>query len=120
MTVNNIGASKPAVVDIPTNKVALSQTKSITNENSHQTQGGYAEKIENKVDLEDAVDHMNELLKPIRRNLKFEMHEKLERYYVTVVDSETSEVIKEIPPKKMLDMYAELAEFMGFLIDEKI
>lgn len=120
MTVNNIGTSKPAVVGIPTKEVALSQTKSITSENSHQKQGGYAEKNVNKVDLEVAVDQMNELLKPIRRNLKFEMHEKLERYYVTVVDSETSEIIKEIPPKKMLDMYAELAEFMGFLIDEKI
>ncbi|MFP3361912.1 flagellar protein FlaG, partial [Planococcus sp. SIMBA_143] len=50
---------------------------------------------------------------------KFELHDKLEKYYVTVVDSETKEVIKEIPPKKFLDMYAQMAEFMGILIDEK-
>ncbi|RLL46654.1 flagellar protein FlaG [Oceanobacillus piezotolerans] len=70
--------------------------------------------------LQGAVASLNEFIKPIRTNLKFELHERLERYYVSVVDSETKEVVKEIPPKKMLDMYAEMAEFMGFLIDEKI
>ncbi|WP_342744356.1 flagellar protein FlaG [Oceanobacillus rekensis] len=42
------------------------------------------------------------------------------KYYVTVIDSNTREVIKEIPPKKMLDMYAEMADFMGMLVDKKI
>jgi flagellar protein FlaG len=59
-------------------------------------------------------------MKPIRTNLKFELHEKLDDYYVKVIDRETKEVIKEIPPEKMLDMYAAMAEFMSFLTDEKV
>ncbi|RDW15729.1 flagellar biosynthesis protein FlaG [Oceanobacillus chungangensis] len=73
-----------------------------------------------KQDIEQKVASLNEFLQPIRTNLKFELHEKLDRYYVSVVDSITHEVIKEIPPKKMLDMYAELADFMGFLVDKRI
>lgn len=70
--------------------------------------------------VEEAVDNLNQFLEPSRRNLKFELHDKLDKYYVSVVDSTTNEVIKEIPPKKILDMYAAMAEFMGLLVDEKI
>ncbi|MHA6252363.1 flagellar protein FlaG [Oceanobacillus sp. CAU 1775] len=73
-----------------------------------------------KEDLFDAIEKMNDFLEPTRRNLKFELHDKLNKYYVSVVDSETDEIIKEIPPKKFLDMYAAMAEFMGLLVDQKI
>lgn len=70
--------------------------------------------------IEQAVDNLNNFLEPVRRNLKFELHDKLDKYYVTVIDSSTDEVIKEIPPKQILDMYAEMVEFMGLLVDRKI
>lgn len=73
-----------------------------------------------KKQLEVVVSMFNDFLEPVWTNLKFELHDRLDRYYVSVIDSATDEVIKEIPPKKMLDMYADMAEFMGFLIDEKI
>ncbi|WP_249871314.1 flagellar protein FlaG [Oceanobacillus saliphilus] len=76
--------------------------------------------MENKENLEMAISKFNDFIEPLRRNLKFELHDRLDKYYVTVIDSSTNEVIKEIPPKKMLDMYAEMADFMGFLIDKKI
>src|SRR5690606_6610354 len=70
--------------------------------------------------VEEAVDKLNNFLEPVRRNLKFELHDKLDKYYVTVVDSNTDEVSKEMPPKKILDMYAATAEFMGLLVDRKV
>ncbi|SNZ05170.1 flagellar protein FlaG [Terribacillus aidingensis] len=73
-----------------------------------------------KADIEKVIEKMNQFLEPTHTNMKFELHEELERYYVTVVDSETKEVVKEIPPKKLLDAYAKMAEFMGILVDEKI
>ncbi|WP_077301276.1 flagellar protein FlaG [Virgibacillus pantothenticus] len=70
--------------------------------------------------LKTAVERLNEFIEPLRTDLRFKYHEKLNEYYVTVVNPLTDEIIKEIPPKKMLDMYADMAEFMGILIDEKI
>lgn len=71
-------------------------------------------------DLKQAVDSLNGFIEPLQTNLKFVYHEELNEYYVTVVNPSTSEVIREIPPKKMLDMYAAMTESMGILIDEKI
>lgn len=80
----------------------------------------YDEKAINKEDIEKVTSKLNEFIEPLRTNLKFEYHEKLHEYYVTVVDQKTKEVIKEIPSREMLDMYAAMADFMGLLVDEKI
>lgn len=71
-------------------------------------------------DVQSAVTILNGFIDPSRTNLKFVYHEQLNEYYVTVVNPLTNETVREIPPKKMLDMYAAMAEFMGILIDTKI
>jgi flagellar protein FlaG len=73
-----------------------------------------------KESVEEVVNGLNGFLKPAHTSIKFKLHEKLNEYYVTVVDDNTNEVIKEIPAKKMLDMYAAMAEHLGFLVDKKI
>jgi len=73
-----------------------------------------------KSDVKTTVEKLNDFMDPVRTNLKFIFHEDLNEYYVTVINPLTDEVIKEIPPKKMLDMYAAMTEFMGLLVDEKV
>ncbi|RWZ55027.1 flagellar protein FlaG [Halobacillus fulvus] len=73
-----------------------------------------------KEKLKQVTESMNEFMKPTNTSLRFEFHEKLQEYYVTLVDTTTKEVVKEIPPKKMLDLYASIAESLGWLVDEKI
>ncbi|MYL33976.1 flagellar protein FlaG [Pontibacillus yanchengensis] len=73
-----------------------------------------------KDEAESIVKSLNDFLEPTSSEVRFEFHDKLEEYYVTVVNKDTDEIIKEIPPKKMLDVYAAMAEFMGFLVDRKI
>jgi flagellar protein FlaG len=63
---------------------------------------------------------LNDFLTPTQTSLKFEFHDKLNEYYVTLVDEKTKEVVKEIPSKKMLDFYAAMTEFIGVMMDKKI
>lgn len=73
-----------------------------------------------KEQIEGIVKGLNDFVNISHTHLKFEFHDELERYYVTVIDNETQEVIKEIPPRKLLDMHAAMMEFMGLLVDKKI
>jgi len=73
-----------------------------------------------KEKVSKVVDGLNEILMPSQTSLKFEYHEKLNEYYVTLVDDQTKEVVKEIPSKKMLDFYAAMTEAIGLMIDKKI
>ena len=71
--------------------------------------------------VKSAVDDIN---RQIKSNLKrtscsFKYHEETNRISITVRDSDTDEVIREIPPEKALDMLAKAWELAGLMVDEK-
>ncbi|WP_172371422.1 flagellar protein FlaG [Sporosarcina jiandibaonis] len=70
--------------------------------------------------LFNKVEGMNDFLEPTSTAVKFQLHEELNEYYIQVIDSKTNEVLKEIPNKKFLDMYASMTEMMGFMVDEQL
>jgi len=73
-----------------------------------------------KEKVRKAVDALNEFMTLQNHNSKFVMHDGLERYYVQVVDSKTEELIREVPPKKLLDAFYTMQKFLGMIVDEKI
>lgn len=91
----------------------------VVKNNEKQAYEGPKEEI-TKEKLERVVESLNRFLEPTMTSLHFKLHEELNEYYVELVDSNTSEVIREIPSKKMLDMYAEMTKLMGVFVDEKI
>lgn len=107
----------------PTAQETVDSQAESTNKNNdtNQNQQVLTNSDENKKEkLDKVVEGLNEFLQPSDTSLKFELHDKLNEYYVTIVDNETSEVIKEIPSKKMLDLYAAMTEFLGLVVDKKI
>lgn len=69
--------------------------------------------------LSQAVDGLNEAFEVVRTHLRFRLHEDTHRYYVEIVDTLANEVIREVPPKRFLDMIADMYQFMGIIVDEK-
>jgi flagellar protein FlaG len=79
----------------------------MTDENGNPTEQAY----------QTAVNKLNEFMEYSQRNSKFVYHKDLERYYVEVVDAQTQEVVKEIPPKELLDAYYEMQKVLGKMFD---
>ena len=73
--------------------------------------------------IKAAVDDLNKTVKqasPMHHTqLSFKYHEDTNRISITVTDSDTDEVIREIPPEKTLDMLAKAWEMAGLLVDER-
>ncbi|MBM7704478.1 flagellar protein FlaG [Metabacillus iocasae] len=78
------------------------------------------EDVYSKEYLEKAVEELNAFLEPTFTAVHFELHEEANRYYAKVIDVKTQEVIREIPPKKLIDMYVEMNRFIGLLFDHKV
>ncbi|GGA18533.1 hypothetical protein GCM10011384_04590 [Psychrobacillus lasiicapitis] len=66
------------------------------------------------------TESMNKFLETTSTELRFKYHEQLDTYYMTLIDTKTEEVVREIPAKKILDMYAAMQDFMGLFVDKKI
>ncbi|RPJ96831.1 flagellar biosynthesis protein FlaG [Rummeliibacillus sp. TYF005] len=94
------------------NMSSLKQNESIseiTDENGNPTKQAY----------QTAVNKMNEFMEYSRKDSKFVFHDGLEKYYVEIVDSKTDKVVKEIPPKELLDAYYEMQKLIGKMFDTK-
>lgn len=68
--------------------------------------------------IEEVSEMLNESARWTHKRLRFLVHEETERMMVQVIDTETDEVIREIPPEEMLNLVARIHRMIGLLIDE--
>ncbi len=74
--------------------------------------------ISDKVVIE-AIERANKAISGGNRRFEFSVHEKTKSIMIKVLDSDTNEVIREIPPEKILDMVAKIWEMAGLIVDER-
>lgn len=63
---------------------------------------------------------LRDIFRGFNLGITFRVHEETERIIARVIDRETGELIREIPPEKFLDMVARLQELAGVFIDEVV
>jgi flagellar protein FlaG len=72
------------------------------------------------VHLIKAIDRAVKALQGPTTTLEMSVHEKTHQILVKVLNKETGELIREIPPEKTLDLVAKMMEIAGIIIDEKV
>lgn len=75
--------------------------------------------IDQKV-LDKSISQANKALKVYNRRIDREIHETTHAMMYKIVDTETKEVIREFPPKKIQDMIAKMWELAGLFVDEEV
>ena len=71
----------------------------------------------NNEKIKKAVEQLNKNMS--HSEAVFGIHEETNRVTIKIVDKDTKEVIKELPPEKTLDMIAKVWELAGILVDER-
>lgn len=86
-----------------------------------QQKNGYAEQGKEQQpsneQIRKAVEQMSKNM--AHSEAVFGIHEGTNRVTIKIVDKDTKEVIKELPPEKTLDMIAKVWEMAGILVDER-
>ena len=87
------------------------------NDASSNPNGEQQQQITNE-QIKKAVEKLNKSMIS-HSEAVFGIHEATNRITIKIVDKDTKEVIKELPPEKTLDMIAKVWEMAGILVDEK-
>ena len=106
-----------AAVAEPAVAVKEVQGSAKNNANEEKGHGENKEGQASKKQIESAVSHANRQMK--RTGCEFSYHEGTKRVSIKIIDKETQEVIKEIPPEETLEMVEKMWELAGILVDEK-
>mgnify|MGYP000400680282 CR=1 FL=1 len=106
--------------DIAVKDMANSKTDELQHRNiSQMTEFEKRElPVSEKVVIE-AIEKANKAIMGSVRRFEFSIHEETKEIMVKVIDAETNEVIREIPPEKILDMVAKIWEMAGLFVDER-
>ena len=117
----NTGEGNPSVtvqeaqkIDKSLNVVQDSKQKSNFSDQSMKEQ---QQQQPSNEQIKKAVEQMNKNM--FNSEAVFGIHEGTNRVTIKIVDKDTKEVIKELPPEKTLDMIAKVWEMAGILVDER-
>ena len=105
---------KVSAYDATTVKVA--ETEKQDSQSGQDNSYGNQQQSNNEK-IKKAVEQLNKNMS--HSEAVFGIHEETNRVTIKIVDKDTKEVIKELPPEKTLDMIAKAWELAGILVDEK-
>jgi len=74
--------------------------------------------VSSKEKVEDLVKELNRAMEPMNTNLKFGV-DRDDIFYVSVIESETSKMIRRFPAEKAADFLPKMQEVTGILFDSK-
>lgn len=77
-----------------------------------------SEKINSKEQVEELVKQLNSAMAPMNTNLKFGVDSQ-DIFYVSVIESETSKMIRRFPAEQAADFLPKMQEVTGILFDSK-
>ncbi len=85
--------------------------------NTSYSEGNPQDDAKNLENIKKAVENLNKSMK--NTSAIYGIHDGTNRVTIKIVDKQTKEVIKELPPEKTLDMITKVWEMAGMLVDEK-
>jgi len=71
-------------------------------------------------EVTDTVNEMNSFLQSMNRNLSFSIDEQLGQSVIIVKDSESEEIIRQIPSEELVVLRKKMDDVVGILFDTKV
>ena len=92
------------------------QVQQLKQASSQKELSGTSAKINSKEQVQELVDQLNNAMAPISTNLRFGV-DKDDVFYVSVIESETSKMLRRFPAEQAKDFLPKMQEVTGILLD---
>ena len=76
-------------------------------------------KKDGNIDTKEAMDKIQEAAILFNRKIRLEVEEDLDIMIVKVIDSDTEEVIRQIPPEELVELSRNAKDLKGLLINKE-
>ncbi len=103
---SSVSGQAAAELDLNTRVAADSNKKS---ERVAKSEVKSEEAEENQ--LKDVIQSLNDKLEQRSREVQFKLDKKIDRHYISVIDKQSKEVIREFPPEEIRTFIARFDEF---------
>ncbi len=94
----------------------IDQKSSVTEKKHPEEEVTYGGK--SAATLKKAADYMQGVANSFDRKIQYAVDEDIDRILVKVLDRDSGEVIREIPPKEFVYLLRQVVDFAGLLLNE--
>lgn len=111
MITNSIAGNQPVPVPTsPANMIGINKTGDVANA---VTQPAKPEQVQ------EAIDQIQKFTQTLAQNLNFSIDEETGKTVVKVMDTQTNEVIRQIPSAEAIDIARTIGKIQGTLFNDK-
>jgi flagellar protein FlaG len=115
---NNVTSqSKPVTQSVQTETVTELSVQSQALQKEAEKQNGQQQQRAD--DLRDKVAQLNDYMQNMNRNLQFSVDDSSGDTVIKVIDSETEEVVRQIPSEEILEARHAAEKYRGILLETK-
>jgi len=113
-------AERPERIERQSQTERLSDQQPRSQETARAVAAGFAEETVSGQTINRAADEANNQLSAMNRHLTYGVHENTGMITVRIYDSETDELIRELPPESRLEALSRLQQILGLNVDDAI
>ena len=84
-----------------------------------QQKSGESKPVTSEAEARELIDSLNKALDPFNTSLRFGFDNSSEVFYVSVIDTKTSDLIRRFPVEQASTLTAKMNEVTGIIFDEK-
>lgn len=123
--VSGLAPSRPPASNTPPQQVAhteavqLKKSEAKDVENKPFTVDDQNETSQSALSVEDAIKRLSDFVSPSQSSLSFSVDDVSGRQVVTIVDTQSNEVIRQFPSKEAIAIARALDKLQGLLIRDK-
>ncbi|WP_289283794.1 MULTISPECIES: flagellar protein FlaG [unclassified Methylophaga] len=114
---NVTSQSKPVTQSVQTETVTELSVQSQALQKEAEKQNGQQQQLAD--DLRDKVAQLNDYMQNMNRNLQFSVDDTSGDTVIKVIDSETEEVVRQIPSEEILEARHAAEKYRGILLETK-
>ena len=70
-------------------------------------------------EIKMTISKINENIGVLNKDVKFAYNDTIKSLVVKVIDAKTGKIIREIPPKEVINLQKKLSEVVGIIFDSK-
>ena len=88
------------------------------NEKVTRSSGSQLEQQPEAAEVREAADRLSNALQALKRDLAISVHEDSGKLVVEVKDPKTGEVLRQIPPERMLEVEESIDRIVGLFVND--
>ncbi len=113
-----VTAPEPKKVEVAKKEVKVEKPTHVGDDLKNK-EGVDAERVVTVEEVEKVVYSTNDLLQRLNTELRVELDDELDMVVVKVIDSESQEVVRQIPAEEFVELSKRMKDAIGMLFDKE-